>query len=104
MISYLVATVPWTLGCLSLSPPNHAAVKWRKRFGGTFFATLIPLIYFFIQHKVHKVPGGRILISRLMRSNNLKPTQLMRFLNGLSFCLTSPLMRARFMTLRASKS
>jgi hypothetical protein len=60
MIGYLLATVPWTLGCLSLSPPNPTAIKWRKRFGGTFFATLIPLIYFFIQHKVHKVPGGRI--------------------------------------------
>lgn len=60
MVSYLLATVPWTLGCLSLSPPNPAAIKWRKRFGGAFFATLIPLTYFFIQHKVHKVPGGRI--------------------------------------------
>jgi Frag1/DRAM/Sfk1 family len=59
MISYLVATVPWTIGCLALSPPNHTAIKWRKRFAGSFFATLVPLIYFFIQHKVHKVAGGK---------------------------------------------
>ncbi|OJD18543.1 hypothetical protein AJ78_01459 [Emergomyces pasteurianus Ep9510] len=58
MISYLIATVPWTLGCLTLSPNNHRAVKYRKIFAGLFFGTLVPLIYYFIQHKVHKVPGA----------------------------------------------
>jgi len=58
MISYLVATLPWSLGCLALCPPNPAAIKWRKRFAGTFFVTLIPLIYYFIQHKVHRVAGA----------------------------------------------
>ena len=58
MISYLLATVPWTIGCLALSPPNPRAVYLRKVFGGSFFATLVPLVYFFIQHKVHRVPGG----------------------------------------------
>ena len=58
MISYIVATVPWTLGCLVLSPNNPRAIKYRKTFAGLFFGTLVPLIYFFIQHKVHKVAGG----------------------------------------------
>ncbi|KIV96631.1 hypothetical protein PV10_00470 [Exophiala mesophila] len=58
MISYLVATLPWTLGCLSLSPPNPKAIKYRKIFAGLFFGTLVPLVYFFIQHKVHRVPGA----------------------------------------------
>ncbi|EXJ85780.1 hypothetical protein A1O1_06148 [Capronia coronata CBS 617.96] len=58
MISYLVATLPWTLGCLALSPPNAKAVKYRKVFAGLFFGTLVPLIYFFIQHKVHRVAGA----------------------------------------------
>ncbi|KAH9822844.1 protein CWH43-like [Teratosphaeria destructans] len=58
MISYLVATLPWTLGCLSLSPPNPTTIKYRKYIAGTFFGTLVPLIYFFIQHKVHRVPGA----------------------------------------------
>lgn len=58
MISYLVATLPWTLGCLALSPPNPTAIKYRKILAGLFFGTLVPLIYYFIQHKVHKVPGG----------------------------------------------
>lgn len=62
MISYLVATLPWTLGCLALSPPNETTIKYRKIFGGAFFGTIIPLVYFFIQHKVHKVPGGMLAV------------------------------------------
>ncbi|KJK62785.1 Frag1/DRAM/Sfk1 family protein [Aspergillus parasiticus SU-1] len=58
MISYLVATLPWTLGCLALSPNNRRAVKYRKILAGCFFGTLVPLIYYFIQHKVHKVAGA----------------------------------------------
>lgn len=65
MISYLVATLPWTLGCLALSPNNPQAVKYRKRLAACFFGTLVPLIYFFIQHKVHKVAGGKSLWSYL---------------------------------------
>ncbi|KAJ0424066.1 Frag1/DRAM/Sfk1 family-domain-containing protein [Aspergillus carlsbadensis] len=58
MISYLVATLPWTLGCLALSPNNRRAIKYRKVLASLFFGTLVPLIYYFIQHKVHKVPGA----------------------------------------------
>ena len=67
MISYLVATLPWTLGCLALSPPNPKALKYRKYLASAFFGTLVPLIYFFIQHKVHKVPGGKY--SKAQRSS-----------------------------------
>lgn len=60
MISYLVATLPWTLGCLALTPQNNPqAVQYRKYLAGAFFGTLVPLVYFFIQHKVHKVAGGK---------------------------------------------
>ncbi|KAI9745983.1 MAG: hypothetical protein M1818_000664 [Claussenomyces sp. TS43310] len=58
MISYLVATLPWTLGCLALSPNNAKAVQYRKYLAGAFFGTLVPLVYFFIQHKVHKIAGA----------------------------------------------
>lgn len=59
MISYLIATIPWTLGCIALSPASNArAIKYRKYFAGAFFGTLIPMVYFFIQHKVHKVAGA----------------------------------------------
>lgn len=60
MILYLVATLPWTIGCIALSPNNGAAVKYRKYLGGAFFGTLVPLVYFFIQHKVHQVAGGTL--------------------------------------------
>jgi hypothetical protein len=58
MISYIVATLPWTIGCIMLSPPNPTTIRYRKFFAGAFFGTLVPLIYFFIQHKVHRVAGG----------------------------------------------
>ena len=61
MISYLVATLPWTIGCLALSPNNPKAVKYRKLLATCFFSTLVPLIYFFIQHKVHRVAGGKYM-------------------------------------------
>ena len=66
MISYIVATLPWTLGCLALSPNNHKAVKYRKYLASAFFGTLVPLIYFFIQHKVHKVAGGKAQPRRMI--------------------------------------
>lgn len=62
MISYLVATLPWTLGCLALSPPNAKAIQYRKVLASTFFGTLVPLVYFFIQHKVNKVAGGMLAL------------------------------------------
>lgn len=44
---------------MALSPNNPTAVKYRKYLAGAFFGTLVPLVYFFIQHKVHKVAGGK---------------------------------------------
>ncbi|KAI7664378.1 calcofluor white hypersensitive protein, partial [Hortaea werneckii] len=58
MISYLVATLPWTIGCLIMSPPNPRTIQLRKYLASAFFGTIVPLVYFFIQHKVHRVPGA----------------------------------------------
>jgi len=58
MIGYILCTLPWTLGIISMSPLNPRAVKYRKIIAASFFGLLVPLIYFFIQHKVHRVPGG----------------------------------------------
>jgi hypothetical protein len=66
MVSYLVATIPWTLGCLALSPTNPTALRYRKVLAGGFFATLVPLTYFFLQHKVHRVAGGTLRRSILI--------------------------------------
>ena len=58
MISYMVATLPWTVGCIVLSPPSSRGLKWRKYTASAFFGAIAPLVYFYIQHKVHRVPGG----------------------------------------------
>ncbi|KAK3385979.1 Frag1/DRAM/Sfk1 family-domain-containing protein [Podospora didyma] len=58
MILYLVFTIPWTAGCLALSPPNAKAIKYRKYMAGAFFGTLVPMVYYFIQHKIHRVAGA----------------------------------------------
>ncbi|KAJ2891481.1 hypothetical protein MKZ38_000325 [Zalerion maritima] len=58
MVSYIIATLPWTIGCIYLSPPNARAIKYRKYLACAFFGTLVPLIYYFIQHKVHRVAGA----------------------------------------------
>lgn len=58
MISYLIITLPWMLGSIALSPPNPRAIKYRKRLAAAFFTALVPMIYYFLQHKLHKIPGG----------------------------------------------
>lgn len=73
MISYLVATLPWTIGCLVMSPPNPITIRARKYLASAFFGTLVPLVYFFIQHKVHRVPGGKQLFLQLARSHKADP-------------------------------
>jgi len=94
MISYLVATLPWTLGCLALSPPNATTIRYRKYLAGAFFGTLVPLIYFFIQHKVHRVPGGKSVMLSAIFSNRteggLQHTPSTPSSNGPSSSSTSP--------------
>lgn len=35
-----------------------------------FFGTLVPLVYFFIQHKVHKIPGGKSVLNKVISLHN----------------------------------
>ncbi|GAA5806777.1 hypothetical protein MFLAVUS_000125 [Mucor flavus] len=59
MVIYLLCTLPWQLGVLyTTANENQTAVRWRKLLTCAFFTTLPPMIYFFIQHKVQKVPGA----------------------------------------------
>lgn len=58
MISYLVLTIPWTVCGISLSHTGTTGLMYRKIFAGVFFGSLIPLVYFYIQHKVHHVAGA----------------------------------------------
>ncbi|EFP79804.1 uncharacterized protein PGTG_06125 [Puccinia graminis f. sp. tritici CRL 75-36-700-3] len=60
MISYIILTIPWQLGNVVLSPDGvlRTGNKYRRRFSGLFFLSIIPLVYFFLQHKVKRVPGA----------------------------------------------
>lgn len=58
MIGYIVLTIPWTI-CTSVASPNGSLVRCGRSWTAiTFFATLVPLVYWFIQHKVHVRPGA----------------------------------------------
>lgn len=59
MVIYLICTLPWQLGVLYTAPSKATALKRRKILMTLFFGTLPPMIYFFLQHKVHRVPGGK---------------------------------------------
>ncbi|KAG2176266.1 hypothetical protein INT43_005500 [Umbelopsis isabellina] len=59
MILYLLCTLPWQLGVWKTTPKsNVTSRKWRKLFTLLFFGTLPPMIYYFIGHKVHRIPGA----------------------------------------------
>ncbi|KAH9855186.1 Frag1/DRAM/Sfk1 family-domain-containing protein [Lenzites betulinus] len=59
MIAYIVLNIPWMFGSTACTPVSHVASRRRRRLASyTFFAALVPMVYFFIQHKVHRVPGA----------------------------------------------
>lgn len=58
MISYIVLTLPWMVLATITSRPQSSARKYRRNVGITFFSMLVPLIYLFVQHKVHRVAGA----------------------------------------------
>ncbi|CAG8629980.1 7081_t:CDS:2 [Acaulospora morrowiae] len=58
MIVYLVTTLPWMLGSLKMGSKNKNAIQGRKSIFFMFFGTLVPMIYYFIQHKLNHVAGA----------------------------------------------
>ncbi|KAH8831369.1 Frag1/DRAM/Sfk1 family-domain-containing protein [Flagelloscypha sp. PMI_526] len=57
MILYMVCNIPWMFGTIyCTSQPN--VHKRRLIVAATWFFLLVPLVYFFIQHKVHEIPGA----------------------------------------------
>lgn len=58
MISYMVLTIPWTALRIQLTPKDTKALFYRKLFAFLFFGSIVPLIYWFIQHKVHHIAGA----------------------------------------------
>ncbi|KAJ1307349.1 hypothetical protein OPQ81_001454 [Rhizoctonia solani] len=59
MILYVVCNLPWMLGSIFYAPPGHpVSRKHRKIFASLFFGALPPMVYFFIRHKVQRIPGA----------------------------------------------
>ncbi|KAM0752819.1 hypothetical protein T439DRAFT_323432 [Meredithblackwellia eburnea MCA 4105] len=62
MIGYIVTNIPWMWGTTALlspaSMPTSKPRSLRVLFSSLFFGTLVPLIYCYIQHKVHRVAGA----------------------------------------------
>ncbi|ORZ19936.1 Frag1/DRAM/Sfk1 family protein [Lobosporangium transversale] len=58
MILYLLCTVPHVIGTIKTAPQNPQSLRYRKFFAYSFFGALIPMVHFFIQHNVHRIPGA----------------------------------------------
>ncbi|KAA1467420.1 hypothetical protein DENSPDRAFT_792681 [Dentipellis sp. KUC8613] len=56
MILYIVCNIPWMWVTTSLSGGN--ARRHRITMASMFWLSLVPMIYFFLQHKVHRIPGA----------------------------------------------
>ncbi|GAV54420.1 hypothetical protein ZYGR_0AL01520 [Zygosaccharomyces rouxii] len=55
MILYIALKLPWDV-CVIRS--SEKSKKWRKLISASFFVTMVPLVQFFVRHKVHIVPGA----------------------------------------------
>ncbi|BGP19267.1 hypothetical protein JCM10213_008215 [Rhodosporidiobolus nylandii] len=58
MVAYIVLNLPYMILSTLFTPPSTDAKSLRRWLGSTFFATLVPLVYCYIQHKVHRVAGA----------------------------------------------
>ncbi|KAH7928277.1 hypothetical protein BV22DRAFT_1083401 [Leucogyrophana mollusca] len=56
MVLYILCNVPWMIGGIACS--NGKARARRRLVATLFFASIIPMVYFFMQHKVYRVPGA----------------------------------------------
>lgn len=58
MIGYIILTLPWTILVSVMSPTKSPVRKGRAWTAFAFFGMLVPLVYFFILHKVHVIAGA----------------------------------------------
>ncbi|KAK4048885.1 Protein cwh43 [Microbotryomycetes sp. JL201] len=63
MILYLVLNIPWMVGLTLVSSKRSHVRRYRRTTASLFFAALVPLIYWYIQHKVHKRAGAYSIYS-----------------------------------------
>ncbi|GAA5853850.1 hypothetical protein JCM8547_007472 [Rhodosporidiobolus lusitaniae] len=58
MVLYIVLNLPYMILATVLTPSDSPAKSPRRYLGTAFFATLVPLVYFYLQHKAHRVSGA----------------------------------------------
>ncbi|KAG5637424.1 hypothetical protein H0H81_004631 [Sphagnurus paluster] len=58
MILYILTNIPWMAAGVLSAPKSSPLRRKRITLASVFFTTLIPLIYFFVRHKVHRIPGA----------------------------------------------
>ncbi|GLB40582.1 putative frag1/DRAM/Sfk1 family protein [Lyophyllum shimeji] len=58
MITYMVCNIPWMVGGIACTPAGTSLKRRRVLVSSAFFISIIPLVYFFLQHKVHRIPGA----------------------------------------------
>ncbi|GAA5887107.1 hypothetical protein JCM5296_001596 [Sporobolomyces johnsonii] len=58
MVSYIVLNLPYMILHTLFTAPSTRSKTLRRLLGTSFFATLVPLVYFYLQHKVHQVAGA----------------------------------------------
>ncbi|EIW84131.1 hypothetical protein CONPUDRAFT_119753 [Coniophora puteana RWD-64-598 SS2] len=59
MVTYILCNVPWMFGGIATTPLQSLRARRRRRVISTlFFASIIPMVYFFVQHKVYGIPGA----------------------------------------------
>ncbi|GAA5895793.1 hypothetical protein JCM8208_005089 [Rhodotorula glutinis] len=58
MVAYIVLNLPYMILETVLTPSGTRAKTLRRILGTAFFATLGPLVYFYLEHKQKRVPGA----------------------------------------------
>ncbi|GAA5953754.1 hypothetical protein JCM3765_006958 [Sporobolomyces pararoseus] len=58
MVLYIVLNLPYMVLHTYSSRPNSTAKHLRRTLSISFFASLVPLVYLYLQHKVHRVAGA----------------------------------------------
>ncbi|KAG5646112.1 hypothetical protein DXG03_004351 [Asterophora parasitica] len=53
MIMYMVCNIPWMVGGIACTEIGSSVRRSRVLVSTTFFVSLIPLVYFFLQHKLY---------------------------------------------------
>jgi hypothetical protein len=59
MIVYLLCTVLHVIGTIQSASQNLRTQKYRHRFAYSFLVVFVFMAYFFIQHNVYRIPGGK---------------------------------------------